>query len=57
MASAVILTVRDKGGMYDVVGVNRPRHDAEIKLNKQHTTTGKLTDSSHRTDEKNAANH
>jgi hypothetical protein len=53
----VILTVRDKGGMYDVVGVNRPRHDADIKISKQHTTTGNLVDSSDRTDEKNAANH
>jgi len=27
----VILTVRDKGGVYDIVGIQRPRHDAKIK--------------------------
>jgi hypothetical protein len=26
----VILTVRDKGGKYDIVGLRRPRHDAKI---------------------------
>lgn len=27
----VILTIRDKDGAYDVVGLQRPRHDAKIK--------------------------
>jgi hypothetical protein len=30
----LILTVRDKGGVYDVVGLRRPRHDAKIKIKK-----------------------
>ena len=28
----VTVTVRDKGGVYDVVGLRRPRHDAKIKI-------------------------
>jgi hypothetical protein len=30
----VTLTVRDKGGVYDVVGLRRPRHDAKINIKK-----------------------
>ena len=30
----LILTIRDKGGTCDVVGLRRPRHDAKIKIKK-----------------------
>jgi hypothetical protein len=31
----VVVTLRDKDGKYDVVGVERPRHDARIKIRPQ----------------------
>jgi len=30
----VVLTIREKNGAYDVVGLQRPRHDAQIKTSK-----------------------
>jgi hypothetical protein len=44
----VVLTVRDKGGTYDVVGLRRPRHDAKIK--------SKESPSSHQGGKTNVAN-
>jgi hypothetical protein len=34
----VVLTVRERGGRYDVVGLQRPRHDAPIKYTPAGTT-------------------
>jgi hypothetical protein len=34
-ARPLLLTVRDKGGAYDIVGIDRPRTDAEVKYDRK----------------------
>jgi hypothetical protein len=34
-AEPVVLALRDKGGNYDVVGIERPRTDAAVKYSKE----------------------
>jgi hypothetical protein len=53
----VVLTIREKGGAYEVVGLRRPRHDPKIKINRITQDYRKHdTDSSHERAEKNVAN-
>jgi len=34
-AKPLVVTVRDKGGMYDIVGIERPRTDADVKYDRE----------------------
>ena len=53
----VVLTIREKGGAYEVVGLRRPRHDPKIKINRITQDYRKHdSDSSHERAEKNVAN-
>jgi hypothetical protein len=53
----VVLTIREKGGAYDVVGLRRPRHDPKIKINRITQDYRKHdSGSSHERAEKNVAN-
>ncbi len=36
----LVLTLRDQGGKYDVVGIQRPRKDAKVKIKKKSKNTG-----------------